>query len=59
MKFYVTYLDGSTDVVTADNKNFILQDSLMIDTIEWVDEQIVYLEEVQIGKTYKFYPEYC
>ncbi len=59
MKFYVTYLDGSTDVVTAANKNFILQDMLNIDTIEWTDEQIVYLEEVQIGKIYKFYPEYC
>ena len=59
MQFYVTYLDGSTDVVTADNKNLILQNMRDIDTIEWNDEQIVYLEEVQIGKIYKFYPEYC
>ena len=59
MQFYVTYLDGSTDVVTADTKNFILQNMRDIDTIEWNDEQIVYLEEVQIGKIHKFYPEYC
>jgi len=57
MQFYVTFLDGSSEIVTTNNKNFILQDMRDIDTIEWNDEQVVYLEEVQTGKIYTFYPE--
>jgi hypothetical protein len=57
MQFYVTFLDGSTDTVTTSNKNFILQDMRDVDTIEWMDEQVVYVEEVQTGRIYTFYPE--
>ena len=57
MQFYVTFLDGSSEIVTTNNKNFILQDMRDIDTIEWTDEQVVYLEEVQTGKIYTFHPE--
>jgi hypothetical protein len=57
MQFYVTFLDGSSEIVTTNNKNFILQDMRDIDTIEWTDEQVIYLEEVQTGKIYTFHPE--
>ncbi len=32
-------------------------DEIDIDTIEWTDEQVIYLEEVQTGKIYTFHPE--